>query len=458
MRKGLGLTVMAAMLAGACGGGNGAPTGPSPAGTTFGAPTGASATVTGSVQTASPSAMTAASGGAALSGVTVSVVGTAIRSAVDAAGRFSLMNVPAGTVQLQLTGAGVNATVTLGTLEASQILDVVVAVSGSTASVESSVRSGGGEAQLEGRVESLPPTMPALTFKAAGRTVRTDASTRFTDGSLTRTFADLQIGMRVHVKGSLSGETFTASRVELQNSNIAVPVNVNGTIDTITGTAGAFQFNIGSRRIRGDAQTVFFGNGDRPDSFASLKEGTRVEVKGQQRDDFIYAVRIHVNGPPAQTPPPGDGQDSSASIHGTLNAISGAKPALVLTVGTTTVRTSSSTAVKRRGDVQTLDALKVGQSVHVVGVRQSDGSLDARRIEINDDATGGQFESEGPVGGLQGTCPSLKFGVNGFSVTTNASTVFEGGACSSLRNGNKVTVKGLKQADGSVAATSVKKL
>jgi hypothetical protein len=457
MRRGLGLTLVAALLAGACGGGSGSPTGPSTPGTQPGAPSGASATITGSVQGAS-SAMTSASGGAALTGVTVSVVGSSISAVVDAGGRFTLANVPAGPVTLQLTGGGANATVTLGPVEASQTVDVVVAVAGATASVESSVRSGSGEAQLEGRVESLPPTMPALTFKAAGRSVRTDASTVFTDGGQARTFTDLRIGMRVHAKGSLTGDTFTAARVELQNSNTTLPVNVNGAIDTLTGTAGAFQFNIGSRRIRGDAQTVFFGDGDRPDSFASLKEGSRVEVKGEQRDDFIYAMRIHINGPPTPTTPPDDGQDSSASIHGTLNAMSGAKPALVLTVGTTTVRTSASTEVKRRGDVQTLDALKVGQSLHVVGVRQSDGSLDARKIEINDDATGGEFEIEGSVGGLKGACPTVQFSVNGFSVTTSAATVFEGGACSSLKSGDKVTVKGLKQADGSVSATSVKKL
>jgi hypothetical protein len=105
----------------------------------------------------------------------------------------------------------------------------------------------------------------------------------------------------------------------------------------------------------------------------------------------------------------------------------------------------------------TLDALKVGQSLHVVGNRQADGSIDARKIEINDDATGGEFEIAGSVGGLKGTCPVMSFGVNGFSVTTSSTTVFEGGACASLKSGDKVTVKGLKQADGSVAATSVKK-
>lgn len=450
MRKGLGLTLVAALLAGACGGSKGSPT--SPTGSTGGLSSGASATITGMVQGAS-SAMLAATSGASLAGVTVTVVGTQIRATADVAGRFVLTNVPAGSVQLQLTGGGANATVALSPVAAQQTIDVVLSVSGSTAAVESEVRSGAGEAQLEGRVESLPPTMPSLTFKAAGRTVKTDAATRFVDGSQARSFSDLRIGMRIHAKGSMSGDTFTASVVELQNSNTSLPVIVNGVIDSLTGSAAAFQFKIGSRLVKGDAQTVFFGDGDKPDSFATLEEGSRVEVKGEQRDDFVYAVRVHING--GDDDEDDDEQDSSASIHGTLNAIAGGVPNLVLTVGTTTVRTSSATEVKRKGDVQTLNELKVGMSVHVVGVRQSNGSIDARKIEINDDAAGGEFEIEGSVGGLKGSCPSVEFSVNGFSIKTSGATTFEGGACSSLKSGDKVTVKGTRLADGSVAATRV---
>jgi hypothetical protein len=449
MRKGLGLTVVAMLLAGACGGGNGSPTTPSGTNT---APSGASATITGTVQGAT-SAMLAASSGDALAGVTVSVVGTSIRATADVAGRFTLANVPAGAVQLQLTGAGANATVALSPVAAQQTVEVVLAVSGSTASVESEIRSGAGEAQLEGRVESLPPTMPSLTFKAAGRAVKTDASTRFVDGSQSRSFSDLRIGMRIHAKGSIAVDSFTASVVELQNSNTSLPVNVNGIIDSLTGTAAAFQFKIGSRLVKGDALTTFFGDGDKPDSFATLKEGSRVEVKGEQRDDFVYATRIHING--GDDDDDGDGQDSSASIHGTLNVISGGFPNFILTVGTTTVRTSSGTEVKRKGDVQTLNELKVGMSVHVVGVRQSNGSIDARRIEINDDATGGAFEIEGSLGGLKGSCPTLSFGVNGFDITTSGSTSYEGTTCAGLKSGDKVKVNGLTLANGSVAAGKV---
>jgi uncharacterized protein DUF5666 len=439
------ILVLATMVsAAACGGKGAAPTGPSttgsgsPAGPSTSGPT---ATVTGSVQ-------------ASAIGVTVSVLGTSISAAVDSASHFELMNVPAGDVSLQLTGGGANATVALGMVQPAETVDLVVTVAGSSASIDSQVKSGAGQAELEGRVESLPPTMPALTFKAAGRTVKTDGSTRFVDGSVARTFADLQIGMRVHVKGSLSGETFTAALVELQNSQTTLPVEVNGTIDSLAGSASAFQFNVGSRVVKGDAATAFFGDGDKPDTFSDLKNGARVEVKGQQRDGFVYATRIHINGTEDEPKPP---QDSSASIHGTLNSIGGTKPALTLTVGTTTVRTSSGTEVKRRGDVQTLDALKVGQSLHVIGDRQGDGSINARLIEIDDDAVGGEFEIEGALGGLRGTCPSVSFGVNGFSVTTSASTTFEGAACPELKSGNKVSVKGTRQADGSVAATRVKK-
>lgn len=452
MRKSLGLALAAVMLVGACGGGKGTPTSPS---SELSAPSGTSATISGSVQGANGGAVLAASTGAALSGVTVSVVGTAISAPTDAAGRFMLKNVPAGPVQLQLAGGGANATVALNPVAPLETIDVVLAVSGSTASIESEVRSGAGEAQLEGRVESLPPTMAPLTFKAAGRIVRTDAATRFVDGSQSRSFSDLTLGMRVHAKGTTSGDSFAATLVELQNSNAALPVIVNGTIDTLTGSAPSFQFKIGSRVVKGDAQTEFFGDGDRPDSFASLKEGSRVEVKGTQRDDFVYANRIHING--SGDDDGGGGQDTSASIHGLLNAISGAKPSLVLTVGTTTVRTSASTEVKRRGDVQTLDALKVGQSLHVVGTRQSDGSLDARKIEIDDDAPGGEFEVEGSLGGLKGDCPSVQFTVNGFKIATSGGTTFEGGTCSALKSGDKVVVKGLRQGDGSVAATRVTK-
>jgi hypothetical protein len=434
MRRSLGIVLAVGLVTAACGGSGSTPTSPSTANPATG-----SATITGAVQGALPSA--------------VAVVGTPVTAPVDAAGRFALANVPAGDLQLQLSGGGANATLPVAAVQPSQVIDLVVSVSGVTAAIESDVRSGSGGSELEGRVESLPPTTAALTFKAAGRLVKADASTRFQDGSQTRGFGDLQIGMRVHVKGAPSGDAIAATLVELQNSNVTIPVEVNGVTDTVTGTASAFQFKIGSTVVKGDGSTAFFGDGDKPDTFSDLKDGVRVEVKGQQRDGFVYATRIHINGS-GETDPP---DDAAASIHGTLKARSGTAPSLVLTVDTTTVRTSGGTTVKRRGDVQTLDTLQVGQSLHVVGTRKSDGSLDARLIEIDDDQTGGEVEIEGSVGGLKGTCPAVSFGINGYSITTTASTTFDGVACTAMKSGDKVKVNGTKQANGSVLATRVKR-
>lgn len=139
-------------------------------------------------------------------------------------------------------------------------------------------------------------------------------------------------------------DAIAATLVELQNSQVDLPVEVNGIVDSLTGNAAAFQFKIGSTLLKGDANTAFFGDGDRSDSCADLKNNSRVEVKGQQRDGFVYAARIHVEDVPQGPPPP---EDTSASIDGVLKTIGGAAPTLVLTVNTTTVRTSANTAGRR---------------------------------------------------------------------------------------------------------------
>lgn len=442
-------TLATALVISACGASK-SPTTPS---TT--AAGGTTAIISGNVRAGSP--LLAASVGSAIPGLVVTVVGTTISSGVDAADRFTLVGVPPGDIDLKFSGAGIDSTVRLSQVLPSQTVSLVVNVAGTAVVVDSEIRSTTAAEQLEGRVESLPPTTADGSLVVAGRTVKTDTTTRFEQGGAAKSFADLQIGMRVHVEGTVSGSDLRASLIRIQNTTTWIPVEINGVIDSLSGNATLFQFKIGSRLVKGDALTTFFGSGSTVQSFATLKDGVRVEVKGQQRDGYVYAERLHVNDADVTDGGGDDGQDESASIHGLLTVIVGTKPMLTLTVGGTTVRTSSTTEVQRRGDVQTLDALQVGQTLHVVGVRQSNGSLDARHIFIDDDQTGGEFEIEGSLGGLKGSCPALTFGVNGFSIITNGATVFEGAACTALKSGDKITVKGIKQADGSVLAKSVKR-
>ena len=382
MRKALGFLVGAALLSTACGGRSASPTSPSVSSDGSSSPS--AATISGTVQGGGASALTAATNGGALTGVTVTVVGTSIGSSVDAAGRFTLVNVPPGSVQLRINGGGTDATVTLTPVQASQTIEVTLVVSGNSASVEAELRRGAGESELEGRVESLPPTTAALTFVAAGRTVKTDGSTQFVDGSVTRSFSDLRIGMRVHVKGQMSGDTFTAAKVEMQNSNPAVPVEVNGVIDTVTGSASSFQFKIGSRVIRGDSATTFSGSDPSASGFTLLKDGVRVEVQGEQRDGFIFAMRIHIDGNEDTHHDNDDGHDDGqhdaheVEMKGPLSALGGACPAISFAVAGVTFQTSAAT----RFDDVSCSALKNGDRVEVKGTRRSGGSIvDATRVK-----------------------------------------------------------------------------
>src|SRR5262245_46633202 len=61
----------------------------------------------------------------------------------------------------------------------------------------------------------------------------------------------------------------------------------------------------------------------------------------------------------------------------------------------------------------------------------------------------------GTVSGLTGVCPTVTFTLEGKTVTTTASTRYDGGACSDLKNGARVKVAGAASASGSIAAQGI---
>ena len=407
------------------------------------------------------------SAGTPLAAMAAQVVGTPISAPVNTAGGFSLEGVPEGSVQLRFVGSGVDASVALSPVRQGDVVSVLVGVAGATATIQSESRNAGGKVELEGRIESLPPTQAALTLVVAGRTVTTTAQTLIRDSNdVTKAFTDLAIGQRVHVKGTLGADAILADSILIQNTITTIPVNVNGIVESLNdvspGPGMTFTFKIGSRLIEGDAATTFYGDADVPLTLADLKNGQRVEVKGELRDAFVYAVRIHINGLTGTEPP----QDDSASVEGELDALAGTGSTLTLTIltkfGTTTVTTTADTVVQRRGDVQTLADLAEGQTIHAVGTRMADKTIVARMLQIKDDATDGVFAIEGSLGGLKGACPSFTFAINGFSIVTDAATEWlpaptAPAVCLELKSGMKVAVEGNRQADGSVLATKVTK-
>lgn len=289
---------------------------------------------------------------------------------------------------------------------------------------------------IQGVVATLSGHCPSLTFTVNGMPVLTDLTTRFNEG----TCADLEDSVNVRVSGVLTAGTVDAFEVTSLDSI----VNVEGAVLHLTAACPTLRFAINGTPVTTDLFTVF-----EEGACTDLAEGSLVKVTGRLMAGILHAKQVEVGIDKID-------QTESASIEGRLDSRSGASPDLTLLVANVSVHTSAETRVQRRGDTQTPDNLFVGQRVHVVGGRLPDGSIDARKIDIKDDAPGGLVEVEGPMANVSGTCPVMTFRIGGVSVITNVLTTFGEGACDTLRSGQKATVSGRLLDDGMVAATSVK--
>ena len=147
-------------------------------------PSGASASISGSIVSGSGSAGTSsfsdgptagpAAAPAIPPGLIVAVANTPITTTVDASGHFQLTNVPPGLANLLFSAPGLAAAVGLADLKTGDVVTIQVSLGSNSATIESDRRSNGREEQVEGRVESLPPTTGAGVLVVSGRTVTTN--------------------------------------------------------------------------------------------------------------------------------------------------------------------------------------------------------------------------------------------------------------------------------------------
>src|SRR5688572_9390092 len=138
------LTVVACaalLLVTACGGGSA--TSPSSSSSSGSSGSTIVGIVSGGTAASAMSAGAGPSGGTALTGLTVTVVGTNLSSSVDSQGRFELTAVPSGNVRLQFRDATVNATVQISNVGSDDLIQIRVTVSGSGATLVGEERSTG---------------------------------------------------------------------------------------------------------------------------------------------------------------------------------------------------------------------------------------------------------------------------------------------------------------------------
>lgn len=229
-RKGLSvLGVALGIWTAACGSPSDSPTVPA-------LPSTAGATVQGTVNAGVGATSLSTPSRSSAAVIRVTVVGTSLATATDAAGRFLLAGIPSGRVSLRFEGPGIDARIELSGLVDGQVLTIAVQAAGTSARVVSTpgpvpspvpsprtspspspspTPAPGAEVEFSGRVESITP--PSLVV--AGRTVRTDASTRIKRDDRNIGLTDLRVGEVVEVEGRQANGVVLASKIKVEDAN-----------------------------------------------------------------------------------------------------------------------------------------------------------------------------------------------------------------------------------------------
>lgn len=322
-----------------------------------------------------------------------------------------------------------------------------------------------------------------VTVKIAGKTVKSSSSGLFSftgknlsghhkvffkrAGKTYRTTVNVSKGSHVSLQNvSLNSDgTASAEQEDVSVEGTLTAVDCADTPNTVTitpsdgGTAVMMSFDPTTTQIV-DQST---GNAITTCSGLAADVNDPVEAEGQQNSSGgLVATQINVN---PNTQDSGN-QQEDVSLSGTVSSENCPDSITVDTGGgnQVIVNITSSTEIDLEGsDGQSTagcSSIPQGANVDVEGVPQSDGSVNADKIEVQQN----EFEADGVINSTDcsATPPSLSFTPNG---TANALTVTIGSttdiqvndasaSCTDLVAG-PAHVNGVVQSDGSVAATQI---
>lgn len=158
----------------------------------------------------------------------VSILGTNISTMVDGSGNFELTGVPPGDVRLRFSGSGVDTTISLSGISATDHITITVTLNGGSARLDNENRGRDDDDdededdnegdrdgdELKGAIANLTKSCPVLNFDIRGTKVRTDAATKFDHVSC----ASVANGTRVEIKGRRQSDgVILATKVELDD-------------------------------------------------------------------------------------------------------------------------------------------------------------------------------------------------------------------------------------------------
>jgi hypothetical protein len=230
------------------------------------------------------------------SGVTISVVGTGISTNADNQGQFTLNDVPSGTVVLNFTAPGSNATATLQGVGPGDRVQITVTVNGNNAHVDSEHHNNG---EISARITSIDSGNQS--FQAGSWTIKTNGSTVIRHGSKTVQFSDLKVGDHVQVRGTRDGSTVTATEIKVEQNGQGGDADdddddheaeVEGRVSGLgSSSCPGITFMIGNAKITADQNTTY-----RRTSCDAIKNNLKVEVEGtKQSDGSVLARRISID-------------------------------------------------------------------------------------------------------------------------------------------------------------------
>ncbi len=234
-----------------------------------------------------------------------------------------------------------------------------------------------GQSDFRGTIESLPSASGRIgQWSVSGRKVNVTASTRLKPDN-----AAVAIGFVVQVKGAFRQDgSIDAAEIEIKSNggNGGSFVEFQGVVETLPGTAGQIgMWTVSGRKVNVAANTrIEQENGP-------VAVGSPVEVKGSlQSDGSINATKIEVENRGGQF----EFQGKVESLPAAANLIGDWR------VGGRTVRVTASTRIERKYGTAT-----VGAFVGVYGAQQSDGSINAAKIEVKQGAGGGAYMNFNPI-------------------------------------------------------------
>jgi len=264
-----------------------------------------------------------------------------------------------------------------------------------------------------------------------GVTYNTDSAT-FMVNDTVATQADLNVGDVVIVTGTIDANGTTGAATSVTFDDL-----VTGPVDSIDLVGNSLVVLGQTVLVSPDTS---FDDSFNPASLEGVSVGQIVEVSGQiDANDTIVATRIEPK--PAGT---------QFEVHGTVAGLDSAN--MRFTIRGLTVDFSSAT----------LDNFPGGQIsdsdfVEAKGVSLgAAGELIATRVELESLVPGANDGDRVEVEGfITRFVSATDFDVAGFAVTTNTSTVFEGGVAADLGLNIKVEVEGDIDANGLITATKV---